>query len=83
MGIETLLTVPLCNVIVGPGNKWVTTAKSAMSGHCRIDMLAGPNEVLVIVDGTPDAVTVDADVIARTKHSIVVRVRLVTMDSRV
>jgi len=35
-------------VIVGPGNKWVTAAKSLVSGICAIDMLAGPSEVLVI-----------------------------------
>ena len=35
-------------MIVGPGNKWVTAAKSLVSGICAIDMLAGPSEVLVI-----------------------------------
>ena len=44
--------IPPCNVIVGPGNKWVTAAKSLVSGHCGIDMLAGPSEVLVICDDT-------------------------------
>ena len=37
--------VPSCDVIVGPGNKWVTAAKSLVSGKCQIDMLAGPSEV--------------------------------------
>ena len=42
--------VPAADVIVGPGNKWVTAAKSIVSGICAIDMLAGPSEVLVIAD---------------------------------
>jgi phosphoribosyl-ATP pyrophosphohydrolase/phosphoribosyl-AMP cyclohydrolase/histidinol dehydrogenase len=33
--------IPTCDVIVGPGNKWVTAAKSLVSGICGIDMLAG------------------------------------------
>jgi histidinol dehydrogenase len=36
------------DLICGPGNKWVTAAKSIVSGVCGIDMLAGPSEVLVI-----------------------------------
>ena len=33
--------VPQCNIIVGPGNQWVTAAKSIVQGKCAIDMLAG------------------------------------------
>jgi len=33
--------VPECNIIVGPGNQWVTAAKSIVQGKCAIDMLAG------------------------------------------
>ena len=36
------------DLICGPGNKWVTAAKSIVSGVCGIDMLAGPSEVRVI-----------------------------------
>lgn len=46
--------VPPCDVIVGPGNRWVTAAKSIVSGRCGIDMLAGPSECLVIADETAD-----------------------------
>lgn len=47
--------IPPCDVIVGPGNRWVTAAKSIVSGHCAIDMLAGPSECLVLADRTGDA----------------------------
>ena len=33
--------MPECNIIVGPGNQWVTAAKSIVQGKCAIDMLAG------------------------------------------
>lgn len=48
--------VPACDVIVGPGNRWVTAAKSLVTGHCAIDMLAGPSECLVLADKTADPV---------------------------
>lgn len=35
------LQVPACDVVVGPGNKWVTAAKQLVSGRVGIDMLAG------------------------------------------
>ncbi|KAJ1416455.1 histidinol dehydrogenase [Ochromonadaceae sp. CCMP2298] len=60
--------VPTCDVIVGPGNKWVTAAKSLVSGICAIDMLAGPSEVLVIADETCDPDVVAADLLAQAEH---------------
>jgi histidinol dehydrogenase len=60
--------VPACDVIVGPGNKWVTAAKSLVAGICAIDMLAGPSEVLVIADETCDPDVVAADLLAQAEH---------------
>ena len=70
--------VPPCDVIVGPGNKWVTAAKSVVSGHCGIDMLAGPSEVLVIADDTADPEVVAADLIAQAEHDVVARAILLS-----
>ena len=39
--------VPKCDVVVGPGNRWVTAAKQLCVGQVGIDMLAGPSELLV------------------------------------
>mmetsp|Transcript_26106 Transcript_26106/g.54022 ORF Transcript_26106/g.54022 Transcript_26106/m.54022 type:complete len:444 (-) Transcript_26106:137-1468(-) len=75
--------VPPCDVIVGPGNKWVTAAKSLVNGHCGIDMLAGPSEVLVIADGTANAEIVAADLIAQAEHDVVARAILVSDDAGV
>ncbi|OQR89441.1 histidinol dehydrogenase [Thraustotheca clavata] len=62
--------VPPCDIIVGPGNKWVTAAKSLVYGKCTIDMLAGPSECLVVADeaGLEHAATIAADLLAQAEH---------------
>jgi phosphoribosyl-ATP pyrophosphohydrolase/phosphoribosyl-AMP cyclohydrolase/histidinol dehydrogenase len=60
--------VPACDVIVGPGNRWVTAAKKLVSGRCAIDMLAGPSECLVLCDESASAATVAADLLAQAEH---------------
>lgn len=60
--------VPRCDVIVGPGNRWVTAAKKLVSGDVRIDMLAGPSELLVLADDAADAETVAADLLGQAEH---------------
>jgi phosphoribosyl-ATP pyrophosphohydrolase/phosphoribosyl-AMP cyclohydrolase/histidinol dehydrogenase len=72
--------IPKCDVIVGPGNKWVTAAKSIVQGFCGIDMLAGPSEVLVIADKTANAEVVAADLIAQAEHDVVARAILLSND---
>mmetsp|Transcript_33821 Transcript_33821/g.49106 ORF Transcript_33821/g.49106 Transcript_33821/m.49106 type:complete len:441 (-) Transcript_33821:598-1920(-) len=75
--------VPRCDVIVGPGNKWVTAAKSLVSGICGIDMLAGPSEVLVIADKSCDPNFVAADLLAQAEHDTEARPILVCTDLEV
>jgi len=70
--------VPSCDIICGPGNMWVTAAKSMVSGKCGIDMLAGPSEVLVICDETADPAIVAADLIAQAEHDVVARAILLS-----
>ena len=60
--------VPACDVIVGPGNRWVTAAKRYVSGYVGIDMLAGPSELVVCGDRNADANIVAADLIAQAEH---------------
>jgi histidinol dehydrogenase len=60
--------VPRCDVIVGPGNAYVTEAKRQVMGQVGIDALAGPSEVLVIADGSADPVWVAADLLAQAEH---------------
>jgi len=60
--------VPRCDVIVGPGNAYVTEAKRQVMGSVGIDGLAGPSEVLVIADDTADAAWLAADLLAQAEH---------------
>ena len=60
--------VPRCDVIVGPGNAYVTEAKRQVMGQVGIDALAGPSEVLVIADDTADPVWLAADLLAQAEH---------------
>ena len=57
-----------CDVIVGPGNAWVTAAKQIVSGVVGIDMLAGPSELLIIADDTADPKLIAADLLAQAEH---------------
>lgn len=60
--------VPPCDIVVGPGNRWVTAAKKLIAGQVRIDMLAGPSELLVLADATAPAGWVAADLLAQAEH---------------
>jgi histidinol dehydrogenase len=63
-----LLSVPRCDMIVGPGNRWVTAAKHLVSGEVGIDMLAGPSELLILADDTADPALIAADLLAQAEH---------------
>ena len=69
------------DVIVGPGNAWVTAAKQLVMGRVGIDMLAGPSELLVIADDTADAVVIAADLLAQAEHDADASAMLVTTSS--
>ena len=60
--------VPRCDVIVGPGNAYVTEAKRQVMGEVRIDALAGPSEVLIVADAEGRADWLAADLLAQAEH---------------
>ncbi|MFB6079271.1 MAG: histidinol dehydrogenase [Halarchaeum sp.] len=61
-------TVDRAQLVVGPGNKWVTAAKAEVRGDVEIDFLAGPSEVCVVADDTCDPAFVAADLLAQAEH---------------
>ncbi len=61
-------TVPKVQKIVGPGNKYVATAKRRVFGLVDIDMIAGPSEILIIADETANARHVAADMLSQAEH---------------
>lgn len=63
-----LCGVPACDMIVGPGSRWVTAAKWLVSDRVGIDMLAGPSELVVLADESADAGLVAADLLAQAEH---------------
>jgi phosphoribosyl-ATP pyrophosphohydrolase/phosphoribosyl-AMP cyclohydrolase/histidinol dehydrogenase len=70
--------VPAVDVIVGPGNRFVTAAKQLVAGRVGIDMLAGPSELVVLADDTADPGTVAADLLGQAEHDPDARPLLVT-----
>ena len=64
-GTETIEPV---DAIVGPGSAYVTAAKLLVSSQVRIDLPAGPSEVVVVADATADAERVAADLLAQAEH---------------
>lgn len=74
-------TVPRVYKIFGPGNAWVTLAKTLVSADVNgaaIDMPAGPSEVMVIADASASPVFVAADLLAQAEHGVDSQVMLVT-----
>ena len=63
-------TIPRVDKITGPGNIFVTLAKKAVYGHCDIDMLAGPSEILIVADETADPVYTAADMLSQAEHDM-------------
>lgn len=68
------------DLIVGPGNSYVTEAKRQCYGQIGIDFLAGPSEVLVIADKTAKADVIAADLLAQSEHDPVAKGLVVTTD---
>lgn len=71
-------TVPKVDVIVGPGNLWVTLAKKLVSGTVGIDMIAGPSEILIIADKHANPQFIAADLLSQAEHDILASSILVT-----
>ena len=63
-------SVPKADLIVGPGNAYVTAAKRLVFGACGIDLLAGPSELAIVASGDADAVLVAADLLAQAEHDV-------------
>jgi len=64
-GTETIAAV---DAVVGPGNAYVTAAKLLVAGRVRIDLPAGPSEVVAIADSTADPERVAGDLLAQAEH---------------
>ena len=61
-------SIPQVYKIFGPGNRYVTEAKTQLQHIAAIDMPAGPSEVLVLADETAIPSYVAADLLAQAEH---------------
>nr|WP_199156940.1 histidinol dehydrogenase [Pedobacter sp. ASV2] len=76
-------TVPRVYKIFGPGNRYVTTAKTMVQNTIAIDMPAGPSEVLVIADETAIPSFVAADLLAQAEHGTDSQAVLVSTSNKI
>ena len=61
-------TIPKVDVITGPGNIFVATAKKMVFGDVNIDMIAGPSEIGVLADDSANANHLAIDLLSQAEH---------------
>lgn len=70
------------DVIAGPGNIYVTTAKKLLQGRVGIDMIAGPSEILILADSTANPAWLAADMLSQAEHDTLACAICITDNSR-
>jgi sulfopropanediol 3-dehydrogenase len=65
LGTENITPI---DMLVGPGNAYVSEAKRQLFGRVGIDLLAGPTETLILADDTCDAEMAAVDMIGQAEH---------------
>lgn len=68
------------DVIAGPGNIFVTTAKRLLMGTVGIDMIAGPSEITVVADSSANPAWLAADMLSQAEHDPLASALLCTTD---
>lgn len=73
-------SLPAVDVIAGPGNIYVATAKRLLQGIVGIDMIAGPSEVLIVADSSARPDWVAADMLSQAEHDPLAAALCITTD---
>lgn len=76
-------SIPRVDLIVGPGNAFVTEAKRQLFGEVGIDLLAGPSELAVLADDSANAELVAADMAAQAEHDPDARSYLIALTKKI
>lgn len=71
-------TIPKTDVITGPGNIFVATAKKLVFGEVNIDMIAGPSEIGIIADDSADPEYLAIDLLSQAEHDEMASSLLIT-----
>ena len=74
-------TIAPCDVLAGPGNIFVATAKSQLIGKVGIDMVAGPSEIAILADSSANPAWLAADMLSQAEHDPLAASILVTPDA--
>jgi len=61
-------TIPKVDVITGPGNIFVATAKKLVFGDVNIDMIAGPSEIGILADDSANPNHIAIDLLSQAEH---------------
>jgi histidinol dehydrogenase len=73
-------TIPKVDLIVGPGNSYVTLAKQLVSGTVGIDTLAGAPELIIVADEVANPSTIAADMLAQAERDVMAAAILIATD---
>ena len=74
-------SVPKVDVITGPGNIFVATAKKFVFGDVNVDMIAGPSEIGIIADSSANPHALALDMLSQAEHDELASAILITPDS--
>lgn len=74
-------TIPKVDVITGPGNIFVATAKKLVYGEVNIDMIAGPSEIGILADESAREDYLAIDLLSQAEHDEMASSILITTDT--
>ncbi|WP_299042486.1 histidinol dehydrogenase [uncultured Campylobacter sp.] len=74
-------TIKKVDVITGPGNIFVATAKKMVYGDVNIDMIAGPSEIGVIADESANPTHIAIDLLSQAEHDEIASSFLITFSA--
>lgn len=76
-------TISKVDVITGPGNIFVATAKKLVFGEVNIDMIAGPSEIGILADESSKPKFLAIDLLSQAEHDEMASSIMITTDKKV
>jgi histidinol dehydrogenase len=76
-------SIPKVDVITGPGNIFVATAKKMVFGEVQIDMIAGPSEIGILADESADPHHLAIDLLSQSEHDEMASSILITPSQKI
>ena len=76
-------TIPKVDVITGPGNIFVATAKKLVFGEVNIDMIAGPSEIGILADSSAKPKYLAIDLLSQAEHDEMASSIMITTDASI